>query len=204
MQLGAGVLSVDLPASSQTLTAYRWAANRRAANQAVARRDSARGRERLRSGFHGRKDESQPRCKQHDALAQDGAEGGATNCFDAEVFESGRREARLSRLARLDAGEEIIFQPAADAEKSEVMPLLQAEAELAKESQRGLGLFAPANFPAQIEQAICFVARSGAGLTEQLVDYLKGASAAALRWRAMCRLSAGAMKVQHGENSFRV
>jgi hypothetical protein len=141
----------------------------------VARR---RGRD---CRFHRAESEPQPRSKQNRPSCKHGAKAGTTDRFHAEVMQLHRRELWLSGLTGLDARDKVILQPTPDPKEGEVVLLLKTQTQLAKEPQRRLCIFTPADLPAQVEQSIGFIARDGCVRTEQFIDYFKGTATAALR-----------------------
>jgi hypothetical protein len=145
-------------------------------------------------GFHGRSEgfdrvegEAQPRGEEDGSAAEGGAEADAANCFDAVVIELNADELGRGGGADPDGREEVVFQPAADAEEGEVVALFHAQPEIAKEAEETLGILALAEFPAEIEQEVGFFPADPGALAQEFIDDLVGAAQPALSRRAFSR-----------------
>src|SRR5271165_2511169 len=137
---------------------------RRAYNSASScERDGATGDSFLRD-FELAKRETQTRREEHVSSAQRDAQTDPPDSFDAVVVELHRHKLRLGVWADAQAGKQMIFQPSTHAEKGEVMPLLHAQTDVAKELERAFRVVALTQLPAKIEQMIYFVAGHSSGL----------------------------------------
>src|SRR5688572_26440224 len=93
-------------------------------------------------------------------------------CLDAVVVESVGTKTRLRSGTQAHFGEEMIFHPAPDAEKGQVMAMFRAPADFTKKAQACVGIRAMAQVPPEIEQLIHLFARYRSGFREQIIDDL--------------------------------
>ena len=109
--------------------------------------------------------------------------------------EPDRHASRLCRRADAHLCDEPIFQPAPEAEKSEVVPVLEPAPQIAEETERALGILSAAQEIAQVEQAIHFIAGDRARFTEQFIDDLQRTTPPAGRWAALDRVGCAALGI---------
>jgi hypothetical protein len=128
--------------------------------------------------------ESDARGDEHAAAAEGRAEAHAPDGLDAIAIELHRGEMWLGGRAKADRGDEVILQPATQAVESEVVPLLHADTQVAKDAQGGLGVCAMPQVPTQIQEEVRFLSRNGIPIAQQFIDHLQRATLGAMRWPA--------------------